>query len=777
MIGRLQMFCKNISVKFCIGIFIFFVITTMIFMLGCEGKRGSLSPNIQPIVEITSFDGIEWAGDLNVEDSTIIDSLSVIMDSTLYYQKIYWRGWDEDGCIKGYAYRIGSWNEDSTAFIYDKAYGIVTNNEGWVLHYKPGADPNIPLSESNGTIWASSNKVSAVVYFPATDTTDFKKNFNKFEVKCKDNRGNVSEPDIKYFCSFSTVPSPIVTTSQGKIDSCRVGNSIKFKFDMTDPDPYGVSKEAAYYLYRLVYIERVGTREDTLTGQFQFGTTILDSTEWYSTENYDQTDEVLLKGNYDNGNTTRPILRGNDINELTRIEVKAVDKAGVASTKIAHLTFFVRDYFTPKTTELEDMTDQIYAIGKYHYFTYFPSTISIIPPSKFIGGNLVYGGPLYPMFRTETDTVTIWSAIWSTDLQIQLPIFKGETKDALNNDYYSEIIGFDINWDNGVDNLPPFPHQLIEDEDGTKWFRLEKRYVENNRLKLFDFSPGHHTFKVRAVDSGGKVDKTPSELELFLREPASEKNGILLVDDSNNTTFEPDDAVDSFFDSLLIYAGVNDYDVKDLEDGSQTSITGYFDKIVLSPADIFNYELIIWHNSNVTRRYKESQFYKHYLVLYPYMMSGGNVVYTGPNVISDSKADISYDIGFLKKFAGFSSLNDILTKSLFIDDRYFDVARKDNAGSIFPDSLHINVDLNTYTSIAGKIGAVTFLDIDGATSLFSFSTTDPYPMNGCVVSKYTNPNTNSTAYIIGFPLYYIEPEQAKELMKAIIQDLPIEPSL
>ena len=139
------------------------------------------------------------------------------------------------------------------------------------------------------------------------------------------------------------VPETFVNTSQGDIDSCRVGSAINFELSS---DPH-----TEYYTYRLVYYESLGT--DTLhIGNLG---NIIDSTDWHSTHDFENPDELLLKAHYTNGNPyNKPVLRKNEkypdgTYEVTQLQVKAVSYAGLEDSTCAKMTFFVRDYFTPDT--------------------------------------------------------------------------------------------------------------------------------------------------------------------------------------------------------------------------------------------------------------------------------------------------------------------------------------------------------------------------------------------------------------------------------------------
>jgi len=128
-------------------------------------------------------------------------------------------------------------------------------------------------------------------------------------------------------------PETFVYTTQGDIDSLRVGAAINFML-------FG-SEITDYYKYRLVVYENLGT--DTL----QIGPigAIIDSTEWHSTEYFDEQDKLLLKSSYPEGNPhNKPQLEINEkypdgTYEVTQLQVKAVSYAGLEDSTSAKLSF------------------------------------------------------------------------------------------------------------------------------------------------------------------------------------------------------------------------------------------------------------------------------------------------------------------------------------------------------------------------------------------------------------------------------------------------------
>jgi hypothetical protein len=81
------------------------------------------------------------------------------------------------------------------------------------------------------------------------------------------------------------------------------------------------------------------------------------------------------------------------------------------------------------------------------------------------------------------------------------------------------------------------------------------------------------------------------------------------------------------------------------------------------------------------------------------------------------------------------------------------------------------------TQLVEGIGGVTFLEVDRATSIYSFQASPHLPeaelpnYEGCVGSKYTK--GNSSTYILGFPLYYIQQSDANMFIHKIFDEVGI----
>jgi len=161
--------------------FIFSIILlSVLLIINACGRKGELNPNIKPRVEITSYAGV--------------DSLNEISDTTFFQQKIYWTGYDEDGVVDAYAFRILDENGNP---ISTPGYEYI-DADGWVYHYQPGADETIPMDDPNAKITIWTDQVYAEINFPANINGELANVVSAFEVKCVDNRGMESDISRKY---------------------------------------------------------------------------------------------------------------------------------------------------------------------------------------------------------------------------------------------------------------------------------------------------------------------------------------------------------------------------------------------------------------------------------------------------------------------------------------------------------------------------------------------------------------------------------------------------
>ncbi|MBN2017132.1 MAG: hypothetical protein JW794_03210 [Candidatus Cloacimonetes bacterium] len=815
------------------------LVIAVLTVLSC-GRKGSLNPNIAPYIEISDYSGIARP-DTVLTDSAMYNVIGNLIDPTiydsLYFQEIYWKAWDVDGVVKSYAYRIGTWDSTNGSWQYDQTYGVRVSADGWVLHLQPNGEYDIwtPLAE---------RFPKTQVYFTAKDTADYKRNFGKFEVKCKDNYAEESEIATRYFCSWSDVPSTSVQTSQGAVDSVRLGAAISFEFNvLNDDDPFGYGDEAAYFKYRLVYYHSTGT--DTV--EISAAGEQTDSTQWYSTENYPVKDEVLLMANYHDGNPYgKPQLRVNEkyadgTYEMTEIQVKSVDKAGIEDPDYASMIFFVRGYFHPDTAPFMaqwadylpdflsnsslDILPHIFVISDYTWLNYLCENEDI--PKRVIAGENHYANQFY----MAQDTTL--SAIWSSNIEIYLKWeYLGQyeydverSRIAANHtyyydanldeyvQYYCDVEYMDIQLDGSASGLPPIGTVITDNVTGENWMRIP--IYDEQSCKIFDLTSGEHVFKVRSVDFQGAVDPTPSELVFYLHEPILNggKEGLLIVDDTQNTPiFAPEDSVNQFYENLVEHSTETKkwFDIRGANLSSiytmnkqlrNDDMAPYF-----APSDIQQYKLVIWYANDPKGFYSDVtkvHMIQHYDVMRYYMLSGGSVLLSASAKISDPLTPATRN--FLQVYGGLADTLSALSQEL--DTNNWLWGNPNTTNSMFigangqgdfsaVNQLDVNMQLLCWADVnpafpsdkffpeyfpyllpLGKISNVTFLNVNAAETIFT-SIVDTLAIHeqfadAPVGTKYIHPSVDEPVYILGFPLYYMMPDEAKTFINIVFDEVGV----
>ncbi len=635
------------------------------------------------------------------------------------------------------------------------------------------------------------------------------------------------------------VPETYITTSQGDIDSCRVGSAITFKFSSTP--------EAEYYKYRLVYYKSYIT--DTL--HIAPHGDPIHTMVWRSTKDYDKPDEVLLKSHYNDNPFEKPLLRLNEKYadgryEVTQIQVKAVNYYGLEDSTCAEMCFFVRDYFEPDTAPFmasmnQDLPDSlrnfslnilpyVYLLGENHYLTYqiHEHFDPLAIPEIFVNDEFHFGNPFYMDINEEL------SAIWSDDFEIHLwwsylgefefdygkgrypehkPYYYDENLDEYVH-YYCEVDYMDIQLDGGVNGLPVIGDIINDSIRSDEWMRVP---IENPReCVLTGLSSGQHTFSVRAVDAQGAVDPTPEELIFTFHEPLDANNydNILVIDDTQNQIiFAVEDSVNKFYAELMEGCS-STVDWIDLRDDYYSNIAVLNEQIrdelmthYFAPSDLQNYKMILWYANDPKSFYTdltEVHLIAHYDALTYYLEQKGSLVFTGTARISDKSTYYYHNYPhdkkyiFLREYAGLADTLSELSQSLDLDNWFWGTPTVEN--SMFAGAQGVNdfgnfgqFNLNQHlykfptgaffpeywifsTNPLGKIGNVTLLNPLKADTIFT-CITDTMDIHqqfagAPVGTKYVKePNETGAVYVLGFPLYYMQLDDAKAFMDRVYTEV------
>ena len=763
-------------------IFFLFLSLLLLSIVSC-GRKENLNPNIKPTITITSSFGA--------------DSLSAVDDSLLFQQTIFWRANDIDGVVEFYAFRISNGTGD---YLETPGYDLI-DADGWIYHYQPGADENIPMNDPDASLTIWTDQVHATINFPANSNGDSTLVVSLFEVKCVDDRGEESIPAQKYFNSFSMKPTVLGASSKGDIDGKTIGLGIIFEFSILDNDPY-IGDVADHFEFML----QKRTPDNNIVPEPSYG-------EWISTKDQDDIYRFYLTQNSIPALTPNSFINDEPV-DSTLLIMQAVDLAGIVSEPDT-IAFLVKDVFAPGSLIYIEDT---FILGENHYVTYRDELIGQVIPFEQFSDEIHYSTPFWIDRKGE------FSVINSSDLKIYLhwgwhgeyeenyPF--GKIEGALLDEqtdvsYYSEIMFFDLRLDDEPYFYPPFPpsnDNLITDNDGKEWLRVPAGNSIDQETIITGLEDGLHKFEMRVVDLQGRVDDTPAELnfKIIAPIPKADKQGVLILDDDPaHPTFAPEETLDErYLDFLSGYNGNIDQldrvEIYEMIHSDSIDLGNlHFDKAVLSPTNLQAYKLVIYHSDNQT---VESNFYDEYDVLNLYLKKGGNLLFSSGSILKITQEQlIENEIPILEDYFGLPLAENVInipmnenSEANFLRLNFFITAVSEM--ETYSDiNLELPSFVNLVTSKEG-LGPVAFFDNFDAEILFSFGSKEPetgtnfenwddqndvdqYPsldqfieFNGKTVAlrKVTE---NNNCYIFGFPLSFMEIEDVKNMIENILSEL------
>lgn len=808
----------------------------MLLFTACEDRKGSLQQNNAPVISITDYFGE--------------DSLGAIGDAELFQQTIRWNAYDIDGSIEGYAYRVLDTDGNPIAtpgheYIVDDP-SLPPEEQGWVWHYEPLADESIPLSspEARRTIW--SDEVYTVINFPANVDGDSAQVVSCFQVKCIDNRGDESEIATKYFKAVSAKPRVLISSTKGEIAGKTIGTGIFLQFAVLSDEEY-IDEEAQYYEFALQKRDLEGNiipYDGTDAGGYDMDAN--DPNTWINTKGQANHDRYLISRTTEHNLLPNAVDEEGVAQDSTYLIARAIDIAGIISEPDT-ISFVVKEGFHPGSliyvgTKDNAEKNDTWVLGENHYTTYMDASIpKVIPSVQTISGThfatpfwVDYPGGFDNEGEARPDS-TKYSAIWSQDLKVTMrwgwygeyesdePFKKkvGAVKDEeTGTTYFAEITHFDIRLDGAPFEYAPLPavgENLQIDEDGTQWLRVPISHdISQGTLLTGDkVSPGTHTIEVRAVDLQGVYDPSPAIFTYEIVEPMVEKNGILIIDDDTAALCDQD-AIDAFYDNLLIDQPIVDH-VKREDVANYISSIGlsplHFNKPVFSPTDLQQYELIIYHSDSPLKN-NASNFQKEYEVFNLYFKLGGNMIFSGGANIQGVQENCQKDaLPLLEEFFGIplSVDNEDMLVNTISNANYFtnpffvradavdgftnniELAKDPNPIIPFIDDpialyglnavAYFNPDhLNNFTEITFTLGCKepdpdgngfdpTFTewddvdDTDKHPSEVQFNEIQAQPVG---LKKITDVNK---CYIFGFPLSFMNEDHAKIAIDTILNEI------
>ena len=773
-------------------LFLTFSLILIIFS-GCTHKSPLENENNNEAnaLIITSFTAEKSNNDDNPQEFT-------------YKQKVTWQAPQEEDIY--FAYRINT--SDS-----ELPEDIVTNDAGWILHEIDKKDTSIPLSSQkpNRTIWTTETSFEYAFH---SQNGQLARIITDFELKSLHNDEESGTVSANFFKEREI--GTVLGATTGDINGRITGTALTFTLREDVLDVFVEGLYADYFMFRL----------NTIAAS---DSSIIETGEWFNSNNWESIREVFL-----NSETT-PALVPNDDDELTQFEAYVVTRSGYEdSENTSTLNFKVEEGFHPGS--LIYITDT-YLLGENHFIPYNEPALGHSVPYTNTEEGIHYSTPFF------IDKDSTYAALNSDDLEIYLhygwdgeyyqnniyQYQKNSTYDEQTGEnYYAEILYFDLRLDNNPLQLPQFPliDYLHTDNDGTQWLRIPKDYENSQQITLSDLDSGLHTLVLRVVDTQLAVETNPTELSFKLQEPvpAAEKTDILILDDDlNHPTYCPDDMVDNLYLEMCdSYAG--NVDVLDRRELIDELFPGYqgnplhFGKDAFSPTDLDTYKLIIYHTDTPTFS-SISYFFTEYDVMNLYLRNGGNIILSGGANISNLEQCIETDnFDIFEKYFGLAL--DEAIQSVFVPEvdetipSFMNMPFFAHATEMNGFSSQINLEIeDAFNYIIGNygvgLGPVSYFTNYYPTgySENNFTLVEPIFGYGCITpedmeeyddwddeddgdeqpseaqyNEYNNKpvalraihNNGNHCYLFGFPLSYMEVEEVKTMMETIFIELDME---
>ncbi len=763
----------------------------ILLISGC-GKSGTRFANIAPTIRITSYEGFD--------DGETYSS----QDTLLFQQRIYWNATDTDGTIAGFAYRILDSNDvpiSSPGNQYIDADGTITPQNvlttfgpGWVMHYLPGADNNIPLTspEARRSIWTSQKY--AVVNFPSSDANGNPlPTLSKFEVIAIDNRGEITAHAAwRKFNTESARPTCTVTTTKGNPAGGQVGSGMRVAFAMKDYDPF-ITDTPWYYEFKL---QKWSTDPVPV---------LLSSTEWIRTDslNNPKLNEYLLTRRTNPALTYDYDANGTKLS-MSKIVGRAYDLSGVVSslTTNSEINFSVKPGFRPAALIYHQ---KAYALGDNHFIDYTDDSTPEIMPFTISNGVQRFATPLFRDMEnklTAVNSVNLKTWIrWGWDGEYGIVQSNGSilfpatpydkkvdvVRDATTGEnYFSEITHFDLRLNDAPYNFPPYANSIQTDDDGKRWLRIPVNSVLGQTVVLTTLPSGLHKFEVRCVDL---QDEYSNAAEFFfnLVDPVSAVNrsGILVIDDDkDNVSTSPEAIVTAKYTSMLAdYTGTKDFIHR-----STDSFVGdtYPDirKRHLAYPDLQRYKLVIYHNDNVSES-GNLKLDNDGLTLY--MQNGGNFMISSSSKIA-SVMD-AFVISGQKSFLSLMGINYVSqpvssVSGSLLTNAFFQKA----VGALDFPNINLQFDgdggtpsFNSLVNLRDGLATVAYFTNHNADVIYTYGSKPTNyantPPSQTQFDLYNNKpvglrkvSNGGKHYIFGFPLSYMVESELKPMMNKVLAE-------
>lgn len=326
---------------------------------------------------------------------------------------------------------------------------------------------------------------------------------------------------------------------------------------------------------------------------------------------------------------------------------------------------------------------------------------------------ILFGPPVNKAVFILSDTTSIWKGIEF--------LLSGTDSDG-------EIIGYEYAID-----------------DSNSW-----QMAQSSSIKMFgDFEDGEHTFFARAVDNAMGVDPSPVRQSFSVIQPTLQ-NKILVVDETRDgvgSSASPDDQmVDDFYRSVLSGFSFDEYDLN--SEGSIDART------------FAEYEIVVWHDDE-----RSENLLKNYIEdVKSYLRIGGKLLISGWRTLENMDNILTESHYYNPNEFGYEFLRLELFK--YNKDKDFVGAKSVlNYPNLDTDP---NKMLTSYNGQLNYCNVLIPFDSNDRLYLFDSATDNPdFEDLPCAVRHFTD---SYRVIALGFPLYIMNEDQAKDFMDNAIND-------
>lgn len=264
----------------------------------------------------------------------------------------------------------------------------------------------------------------------------------------------------------------------------------------------------------------------------------------------------------------------------------------------------------------------------------------------------------------------------------------------------------------------------------------------------FDSLSGSHTIRVKSRDNTGIEDPTPAEIEIVLLLPNMGKS-ILLVDDTRDGVGSPenptDEEVDSFYKDIL---NSYEYDEWDLSDSTLTKNA------------LANYRIIFWHADHK----QDHRLPRYTNLLQEYLSVGGKLFLGGWRVLFNLREEgQSFPIEYAPRSFVYEYVH--IRWANENGDFMGDFLGTTGVCSLTVDTLKLSPFRTAFPN--------AFVLLEGAFTepiLYYKSLAEDPGFEGKPCGIFYRGTVYDVVFL-GFPLYYINEDDAKEFIDIILAEL------